>query len=45
MSDVWERYYDLTDAEKPRELEEIVKVIAENLRQSVKDYDAFLKTS
>ncbi|AKP77762.1 hypothetical protein M3592_11360 [Priestia aryabhattai] len=43
MSDVWERYYDLTDAEKTRELEEIVEVIAENLRQSLEGYDAFFE--
>ncbi|WP_176343922.1 hypothetical protein [Priestia aryabhattai] len=43
MSDVWERYYDLTDAEKTCELEEIVEVIAENLRQSLEGYDAFFE--
>jgi len=43
MSDVWERYYDLTDAEKPRELEGIVEVIAGNLRQSLQGYDAFFE--
>lgn len=43
MSDVWERYYDLTDVEKTRELEEIVEVIAENLRQRLEGYDAFFE--
>lgn len=43
MSEVWEQYYDLADVEKPRDLEEIVEVIAEHLQQSLKDYDNFFE--
>ncbi|RDZ18504.1 hypothetical protein C3744_02540 [Priestia megaterium] len=43
MSDVWEQYYDLADVEKPRDLEEIVEVIAENVRERLGDHDNFFE--
>ncbi len=45
MSEVWGRFYELEDNQKPENIDSLLDIFSENIRSASTGYNAFLKIS